>query len=283
MSSTVSSANTSIFPNYLPLLTPSLKGDTCIIDDSIEHKRMKIISTIALAILALPLVFPANLLIVVTSSLFSLIVFPLLPLDLWLTEKAANSRAVNEYLAKKLPPSKEATRRIHNSVSALKLLINLVKNSPSLDIKEVINRTDINGYRLLSLEPKFSVFKLLIDNGADVRLSNKGEYSEPYYLDYLTDESFDYLEYLLSKKILSPENCSPKEQQKLWLSLQGKKAAELLKQYNFNVNIEHEGMTSLQKLGLDKSKWRSHKYLDFDAHVEILIHNGAHTKQDKAK
>jgi hypothetical protein len=186
---------------------------------------------------------------ITSVALFAIIVAAMLspplivePLDEWIAQKAANVKAVGQYLNMRLP-SPSATSRIQHNLSAAQLLVRTSKKG------EVVNKIDSDGYRLLDDQPNLNIFKLLIDHGADVRMLSKDKMT--YFEKAIKDKEIrpDYLKYVLETGKVTPEHFTPDQQVHFWTKVDRFEIGQLLIKYGFNVNVtDSTGDTPLLKL-----------------------------------
>jgi hypothetical protein len=249
---------------WVPLLTPAVKQDSCNVDHDLLFSR---IYTIAIAIIGtagiLSAVFPAA---IIAIPLFPILSMGIVFLDMWIAERAANVKAVNEYL-KMSYPSKSATFRIQHNFKAAQLLIDKMGD---------LNKINEEGLRLLEYAPDINVFELLTSHGANIKTLDKNGIS--YFERAVANENPAYLDSILRNSLVKPEDFNPTEQIKFWTNLGSVKAAYLLKQFGFNVNVrDNEGYTPLLRVVKDHAliPFRMVRKLGIEAHVTTLLNCGA--------
>lgn len=220
---------------YLPLFSVAVKKDSCEPDP--ELALIRVIHTIAISyfsIIGIAILltgFSAKLWIAGTIVMISITL-----LDAWRSERAANARAVNEFATLKIP-SRSAMSRIQHNLGAAKLLI---QNAPA-----AINKSGVNG-TLLSYTPNLEVFKLLVDNGGDVKLSDH-QYQEKYFFQLLLNDKISHLEHVLTKNHVVPNDFSNDEQVEMWRKVRSDKAGQLLLNSGFDINVKDKnGRTALE-------------------------------------
>ncbi len=254
----------------VPLLTPAVEKRTCNLDSDLLTQRVIAVAAIALALFSASFIlqicafhpltpfFPISTCVIVATAMTILV------LDHLKSAWVADQKAVDEYLT--LPyPSKSATERIRENFSAAKLLVS--RASEQNKCKEVLNKRDQRNDSLLDYcDCKYllnsNVFKLLVSNGADLCLKDEFKTSYFRHLVQSTREvAYERLEWVLSKKIVTPTNLDDEEQVLCWLSLDDQDTGNLLVQYGFNPNIisPHEnGNDALARLrnGLHKGSYK---------------------------
>jgi len=126
----------------------------------------------------------------------SLPLIGLIPLGEWIAEKAANVKAVNEYLTQAFP-SQSACSRIQDNFKATRLLINK---------KGDVNKLDEEGHSLLGsiCFPSLDVFKLLVSHGIDIK--GVGRYEESCFQRAVENENPAYLEFILKNNLIKTED-----------------------------------------------------------------------------
>jgi hypothetical protein len=252
-------------PSWVPLVTPAVKSDACEIDRELLEVRIQKVFSFAFPIGAMSIVtvlligtiYPvagmALSLIAATAMLTPLIVEPL---DRWIAEKAANVKAVGEYLSMPFP-SPLATRRIQHNLSAVQLLVRTSKKG------EVVNKIDSDGYRLLGevvdrhrlLENQrnLNIFKLLIDHDADVTMLDRAGIT--YFEMIIEKRELDYLKYILESRKVTPEHFTADQQVRFWTKVNRFAIGQLLVKHGFNVNVtdstDDTPLLKLAKQGLN--------------------------------
>jgi len=222
---------------WLPLLTPAVKENSCEIDNSLLELRIAVVVAAALAVLVpamlLTIAFPMAISVVPLSFLL----LGAMPLDTWIAERAANLKAVDEYLNNRFP-SGSAAFRLRNNFKAVQLLIHR---------KGDVNKVDERGERLLDYCSNLDIFKLLINNGANIKGINK--FGTSYFQKAIENRNPAYLEYVLKKDKAAPLDFNATEQIQFWQNLGNIGAGHLLIKHGFNVNIKDEyGYTPLLRV-----------------------------------
>ena len=270
-SSSISSISDCNKCQWIPLLTPALKEDSCEVDRSLSTSRANKITLIAItamvSTLILSLTFIPNA--IIAAPIF-LLVMGIIPLDIWLTARAANKIAVNEYLYKNFP-SQSATNLIQHNFKAAQLLI---KNNGN------VNKLNENLQTLLDGTPNLDVFKLLINSGADVKILDNRRTS--YFQKFVENKNPVYLEYILKNNLIKCDDFDSTKQVKLWTKLGSSKAGELLKKHGFDVNVrDNQGYTPLLRMAEEASRrvrssyTLSSKKLSIFNHITTLLNCGA--------
>ncbi len=250
----------------IPLASPALKQHGCAIDYDLVASRVMFAAFAALGIVVAGAVVSAIFPAVGGFMILGAPAAYLLPaVDGWLSERAADRNAVNEYI-QQIFPSKEATSRIQTSVSAAKLLVHEKAN---------LNKLNADGESLLTGIRDAGILEILIDGGIDIKAKLQ---SDRKYFERLLkyDDRLPCAEVILKTHNLQPTDLSVEEQQLLWLSVGSSQAANLLKQYGFDVNIQKEdGYTALLCVADDKKV--SGRFLNPDrkALAALLLNCGA--------
>jgi hypothetical protein len=265
--SSISLANDNFtFWRRLPLLTPAVKEDSCEVDHELLSSRINAVGIAAIgAMVASMILVTAFPTAIFATHLSCLLVLGIsLPLDMWLAERAADIKAVNEYLNMSYP-SKSATFRIQCNFKAAQLLVS--KNGD-------VNKVNQEGNGLLAFCPNLRVFKLLINYGANIKSLDK--HGIPYFQRAVEDENPVYLEYILKSKKVKPDDFDPTQQVDFWTNLGSIQAGSLLKNYGFNVNVrDKKEYTPLLKIVKEASIMLYMRKLGISAHISTLLNCGA--------
>jgi|GEM_PF-1724031 len=260
---------------WLPLLTPAVKKNTCEIDYDLITQRVHRIHRIAMAALVIllsimlsPIVFPMAVKIIPLVRLLAITVVPLgflAPLlDPWIAGRAVGRKAVDEYLGE-APPSKSATLHIQRNLKAAELLI--ARNGDP-------NRINEDRGALLDHCSKLDVFKLLINNGADIKGVNK--FGTSYFQKAVESRNPACLEYVLKQGKAAPSDFDATEQVQFWKNLGSIRAGHLLSEYGFDVNIkDKDEYTPLLRLVQAASKVYYRGNIGIQAHISTLLACGA--------
>lgn len=251
---------------WIPLLTPAVKEDYCDVDYSLLSSRIVTVGIAIIATMGSSMLLAASFPIAAINAVpLSVLLFGILPLDSWIAERAANVKAVNEYLNMSYP-SKSATSRIQHNFKAAQLLVS--KNGD-------VNKVNEEGDKLLAYVPDLNIFKLLIDHGVDVKSLDK--YGTPYFQRAVEDENPAYLEYILRSSKAKSTDFDSKQQMHFWKNLGSVKAGYLLKSYGFDINIkDNEGYTPLLRIVENASgRFYTRNKLGIGAHVSALLNCGA--------
>lgn len=205
-----------------PLITPALKQDSCATDRDLLNKRVWLVAAAALALFISSFLAPVVQLPLLLAAVGCLCV---LPLDKWMTERAADKQAVNEYLTKKTP-SLAAWRHIRTHLSAAKRLISKKKG---------INKRAENKRKLLDCLYDFEILKCFVKGHCHFTLNQ-------LILLSLTTES-KFLKLLLEEKVIDVNKLSKKDQATLLFCLifaiSSPQKIKLLKQHGFDLNMRH--------------------------------------------
>jgi len=234
--------------DFIPFLTPMLKGDTTEKDGSAFWKRMALVASVALAFFVAAVVYPP---FSVLCIFLGLAVLPIPLIDGYLTDKELNRRedrrAIDEYLSE-TPPSKRASERIRKD---LELVEELTAHT------EAINKINFIGRRLLTpevlngMEPEMELFSLLAKNGYDFLMETE---LDPVcgFMQVATSPNLEKLRFLLREKIFTPDKLNNEQTVQLWLSLGSLEAGHLLSQYGFNIDpLDENGLSPLYRLILE--------------------------------
>ncbi len=231
----------------VPLLIPAVEKRTCNLDHDLLTNRVGAVGAIAFALLTAAFILQINVFspftpfFPISMCVIATIAIPILVLDHLKSGWVADQKAVNEYLT--LPyPSKSATERISQNLSAAKLLVSQAKKENNC--AEILNKEhQENGHLLDRCDYQYSmtsdVFKLLVSNGAD--LSSKDEYGTSYFRRLVTSKenvAYERLEWVVNEKIVKPSHLDKEEQVLCWLSVNNEDTGQLLVQKGFNPNIE---------------------------------------------
>lgn len=254
--------------SLIPLVSPALKKDSCKLDYDLLGKRIMAVFLVCIGLtiavpFALPCVFSASLtglLIWITLPIVTICAVPLL--DWHLSNVAADVKAVNEYLTQPYP-SKSAAFHIQHHFSAAQLLVNKQGN---------LNKLTTEGEHLLGYLADPKVFKLFIQQGANIRAAD--QYGVSVLQRAVAEKKAVYLKHLLKTQTITPQTLSPDEQVDLWTKIGSGEAAHLLRHYGFNPNIrDHRGYTPL--LEVVKRPYSSLDRLSIGTHVTVLLQCGA--------
>ncbi len=242
---------------WVPVINPAVEEYSYTVDSALLASRVSAIAKIAFTLLvaSIPMYLISAFGSVVLISMAA-VTLSLPYIDSWAAERAADVKAVNEYLQKK-DPSINAAKRIKENLSAAQMFVRK-KGDP--------NKPDRlgNTFSRHIKELDFDVFKCLVDGGMKLNAARMGEivqFSNPRFL-----------EYLLAKKNVTAADFTPDEQVYLWRKLGNQSAAAILALYGFDVNIrDSEGFTPLLAV-LECEKLNS---LDSVVHVKALLQCGA--------
>lgn len=207
---------------YFPLLVPALKPqDSCEVEYSLLRKRV--------ATVAIPIILGCLIAVSAVGSL-SLLGLTLIPIigriDSVLTERAADHRAVDQYIGQpSISPS--ATLRIRTHLRAAQLLIN--KNGD-------LNRTNEDGGFLIDIGINFQVFKLLIDNGINLKCLNQHDVPA-MFTAIIAKSDPGCLEYVLNNRNIGERDFTLTQRQKFLGMLGSERSFELLDQHGFFSSI----------------------------------------------
>jgi hypothetical protein len=235
-------------PSWVPLVTPAVKSDSCEVDCELLEARVTKLFFFYIGLSAVSLcslfVYPAAFIpIYLTALVSAAVLFTVRLLDEWIAKRAANVKAVNEYLTMNYP-SEAATQRILYHLSAAQLL---VKKSKPGDINKINEVGDSLIGALPGYGSKLEVFKLLVDHGADLKATNRHRVSAFKTIVEIEDPA--HLEYVLKNKKVIPSDFTPDQQVTFWLNVRNSKAIHLLKYYGFNINIkDSKGYTPLLRV-----------------------------------
>ena len=105
--------------NYVPLISPAVKKNSCETDDQFLYSRIQKIFCAAVACFVIAVYFPA---IAVYSIFLGFSLFLLIPANHRITKYVADKKAIDEYLHKDIP-SVAATSRILQDKHLAKTLI----------------------------------------------------------------------------------------------------------------------------------------------------------------
>lgn len=261
---------------YVPFLTPAIKEYTYEIDRELLDKRLQLIAIATFASIAAITTFALKTLPLVTLMIPCTLLLAVSPfIDLWLTKRAIDRKAAQEFISMQFP-TVSATNHIRGSYKTIKLLINR---------KGDLNKLNEQGQRILTNIYNFDCFKLLVDNGANVNLSDENRSNEPYVINFLSKSDHTYFEYLLKTRKVKVADYTSEQQARLWGKVGSIKAIYLLKQYGFDINAKNSwGETPL--LSLIKRQSFSGRYgriisdildknIGIQAHVAALLKCGA--------
>lgn len=189
----------------------------------------------------------------------------------WITERAIDDKAVQEYISAPYPDN-EATQRIRQSAYAIDQLIEKKAN---------LNKRDRAGCYLLDASAiylnflHFDNFKLLIEHGADLN-KKTGSRTSTFIESILAGEADDKtLEYLFKNNLLTPEKFTPEQQVGFWLHARGEKAFKLLQKNKFDVNVrDQKGYSPLLNIvsNVGKNNVLNHEI----SQIRNLLNCGAH-------
>ena len=240
--------------NKVPILSPAVKKDSCEIDHGLLQRRVWKVAALAIALLVASVFFPAAELLLALLSVSIILIMPTLCLKI--AERAADKKAVEEYLNKELPSSL-ATRHILDNVKAAKQLLAEVEKRKDLSLDTVLDRVNLKGERLLDCgywsdaKAKWYVesFKELVRKGVDF---NK-EKGKRIFEGAIRCSNPKLVEFLLSEKLVKSEMFSEAQQPVLWFDIGNYKTGELLKKHGFNINSKGDmGYTPLHILAEGK-------------------------------
>ena len=225
---------------WVPLISPAVKEGFCEVDHSLIQSRIGKVGLAAIALLVAAFVIAsacpaASFLIPLPTLLLFLI-----PLDSWIAERAANVKAVNEYLDMNYP-SRGATFRIQHNLGAARLLVSRNGN---------LNKLNEEGNHLLGYIPDLNVFKHLVDHG--INLKGIDRYGTPFFQQIVEESNPAFLEYVLTQNKVAAADFTPAQQVGLWLHLGNLKAGPMLARHGFDVNVRGDrGFTPLLTLVKD--------------------------------
>lgn len=224
----------------IPLWTPAVEEDFCEVDHPLLIARCKVIGVICLpfilALGTLSITLPAA---TVAIPFVPLLVPFIMMFEGRIARRAADVKAVNEYLTMEAP-SESASSYIRHHLTAAQLLVRQQGN---------LNKKDINGNPLLHFisHMDLKVFKLLINHGANVKATNR--YGSSCFEEAVENKNPGYLEYILRKGQAKPQDFTPSQQVKFWTLLKCQKAGRLLKCYYFDPNIRDQaGFTPIMRI-----------------------------------
>ena len=257
---------------WIPLLSPAIKKNSCEIDRDLLTYRAQIITYVAIALVfpVLPLVpyYPIVIIVVPLSSIMGMVTT--LILDSWLTEKAADVKAAEEYI-KLCYPSYHATYRIQNRANAAKCLALLQGN---------FNKRNENGECILSSLYNFETFKTALNHGA--QLTQRNARGEKILFQVTAHKDYRYLKYALENHFIQVEDLSSNDQAEIWRTIENREAAFLLKKHGFDPNTTNsQGYTALMMIVKNASRTGTSGYGNFThvQRVSALLNCGADATQ----
>lgn len=248
------------FLQFVPLVTPALKKDSYEIDGSLLNWRIGVVASAALAVLVATAIAAPAFIPVIAHLI---IVSPVIPLlDGLIAKRAADVKAVDDFLN---DPKASISTIVHisKSLNAAKLLINR-----DGDLNKIVDRL-----RLLDNAYNLPVFKLLIDNGADIKALDR--YGTCYFQHCIRDSNTARLEYILKSNKIKPENFTSTQQVNFWQNLGCRKSADLLINHGFDVNSkDDEGYTALLRIVKDPFSM-NYSNLSVAESIKVLLDCGA--------
>lgn len=256
--------------NPIGILSPSLKEGSCEIDLQLQKTRIHTIALITIINFSLMVtctfLLPHFYVLKVLTSAATFLSGLLFPLQILITDRESNIRAIKEYTTKERP-SKASTDRIRTNLRAAQFFSQNRINP---------NKKNEFGETLLSTLPSIEIFKLLVDGGFKVLEKDKNHSS--CFEKAISSENPEYLEYILSKHLAFPRDFTTQEQIDFWLKIGSAKTALVLYKYGFNPNIKNaKNETPLlllvknsldQFLELNRQCWTK---LSIGTHVEALL------------
>lgn len=210
------------------IFSPAVKKENCEIDNTLLKDRALKIFCVAIAGFVAAFCFPPAAIYLAFFSL-SIIVIPYI--DSVMAGKAADRKAVQEYLQKETP-SASARKRICDNIRLAQELVN----------KDNINKRDAEGQYLLSpykYKNPEGLFQAVARNGFNFANPLPGHLDNPssFFSELVENNHVEYLEFLLKNKFVTPDQFSPTQQFVLWKDITTAKPAQLLREYGFDINI----------------------------------------------
>lgn len=252
MSADALSQITPNFLRYIPLVIPAINKTTYNVDHDLLSKRVAVIGFTALAafvaiLLAVP--SPLSLSCVLLLGAGALLVAVS---DGWCSKRAADALVLKDYLADAHPSENVFQCMLHNPKVAQALV----------DQHGDLNKATKEGKRFpdfyllhynASENTDFPFFKLLVDNGFDWKMQAYTRYPKvnmgTYFEGVVSSRDPTYLEYLLKHGKIRVNDFTAKEQIDCWMNFGSIKAATLLVEHGFDVNVKDEqGYTPLLRL-----------------------------------
>lgn len=257
-------------PRWIPIITPAVNENSCEVDHFLLIARIATIFFTSISFLVVSLLLcPHGMFCVICIISPSLMGLP--SIDWWLANKAANIKAVDEYV-KKNAPSTSATYRIIKNLSAAKLLV-----SEGGDL----NKLNEKGQRFFSstyaLGSDMKVFQYFVDQGIDL-ITKTDSKNKTIFRSIVERENPEYLRYVLSNNKVKPNDINTDEQVELWINIGSSKTGKILHQYEFNVNVrDKEGFTPLHRLvrAISENKYFNWQFPLPEALVNTLLECGA--------
>jgi hypothetical protein len=274
--------NFSDYLSYIPLVTPPIDENTYQVKSDFLNKRIIVIALLALTTFVGAVLFAPKF---ITVSLFCFILFPL---DNWKNARAAHALAVKNYVVHP-HPSSATFMHISQNLQAAKWLVNQCHD---------LNKTTATGESFLEFtlpslpnNNHFIFFKFLVDHGFNWRAKSQLDVlknlhhlvPETCFRQVVSCEQPQFLEYLLLCGQIQVSDFDDEEQVQLWLHIGHARAAHLLVEHGFDINIRNnQGYTPLLEL-IKKASIpllaRLHKLSssrsDISAHVRMFLEYGA--------
>ena len=257
---------------WLPLYKPAVRTEGCKVNQKALDARIVTVSLTAITSMLAGMAVTATTGSVIGVGIVigaPVAALALIILDLWLTSRAVKARAVEEYYNPDVKvPSTTASRLIREDSSAAQMLV---------DRKNGLDKHDDEGNPLLATT-NFDVFKILVDNGANVHAKTAS--GDSVFERAVKNNNPRFLEYIFSQKKVTADDVKDEEQHaKLWSSFGHAKTAKLLKENGFNIDArDKDGYTALMRAAFTfvPNMWGYNAFaLSFTQRVGVLLNCGA--------
>ena len=226
---------------WVPLYKPAVKEDSCQINHDAQGARIALVVATAFAAAYVSLIVAVGTGSIVAACIVpcaALAAIALIVTDLWLSTRSSKAKAVEEFMDPKVAFCSSAAA-------------NIIRNNPSLvqtivEKKGNLDKVDEEGDILLNTS-SFEVFKLLVDNGAN--LHAKTPQGNTILECAVSNPNPRFAEYIFSqKKVAATEIKDETQHAKLWSTFGHLKTAKLLKDNEFNINAkDKDGYTPLMR------------------------------------
>lgn len=222
--------NESNYSKYFPILTPAIEEYK--IDNYLLFNRILSVALIALTSIAVAIAIKGTAICFTAFFLGAGLVTTVAICDTWLSKRALDKIAVDDYLKSRASKFKRCQLIwITSNIKAAQLFLDCANTN---QIQEIID--DISD---------FNVFKLFVDHtNIDFRFKIRGTM---YFQKILEHHHPDFLEYLLKSGKVKADLFTLQEQFNFWTQINTTpKKFHLLKEFGFDVNVRNaSGYTPL--------------------------------------